>query len=207
LQTDGYVAYDSIGGEKLVHVGCWAHARRKFVDAVKVNPKDGAATAMVTRMDALFLVDRHARQQQLGAEERAALRREHARPQVDEIHAECLKLRSQALPKSALGEAVSYTLNVWARLRRCLDHAEVELSNNVAENSMRPVALGRKNWLHVGSAKSRPKVAAILSVVESCLRIGAPVKECLLTVLPGMNQRKVSNVASLTPARWTAGRT
>ncbi len=84
---------------------------------------------------------------------------------------------------------------------RCL-----QLSNNVAENSMRPVALGRKNWLHVGSAKSGPKVAAILSVVESCRRIGAPVKEYLLAVLPGMNQRKLSEVAPLTPARWKAAR-
>ena len=99
------------------------------------------------------------------------MRREHARPWVDEIHSECVKLRSQLLPKSALGEAVNYTLNMWAKLRRCFDHAEVELSNNVAENSMRPVALGRKNWLHVGSAKSGPKVAAILSVVESCRRL------------------------------------
>jgi len=59
LQTDGYQAYDNIGGDKLVHVGCWAHARRKFVDAVKVNPKDAEAIKMVTRMDALFVVDRH----------------------------------------------------------------------------------------------------------------------------------------------------
>ena len=206
LQTDGYQAYDKVGGAGLIQVGCWAHARRKFVDAVKVNPKDGAAIAMVTRMDALFLVDRHARQQKLGMDERAALRREHARPWVEEIHSECVKLRSQLLPKSALGEAVSYTLNMWAKLRRCLDHAEVELSNNVAENSMRPVTLGRKNWLHVGSPESGSKVAAILSVVESCRRIGAPVKEYLLAVLPGMNQRKVSEVARLTPARWNAAR-
>ena len=157
LQTDGYQVYDQVGGPGLIHVGCWAHARRKFVDAVKVNPKDGAAVAMVTRMDALFLVDRHARQQELGAAERAALRLEHAQPWVDEIHSECVKLRSQLLPKSALGEAVNYTLNMWAKLRRCFDHAEVELSNNVAENSMRPVAIGRKNWLHVGSAKSGPE--------------------------------------------------
>jgi transposase len=206
LQTDGYQVYDQVGGTGLIHVGCWAHARRKFVEAVKVNPKDGAAIAMVTRMDALFLVDRHARQQKLGMDERAALRREHARPWVDEIYSECVKLRSQLLPKSALGEAVSYTLNMWTKLRRCLEHAEVELSNNVAENSMRPVALGRKNWLHVGSAKSGPKVAAILSVVESCRRIGAPVKEYLLAVLPGMNQRKLSEVAPLTPSRWHAAR-
>jgi transposase len=173
---------------------------------VKVNAKDGAAIQMVTRMDALFLVDRHAREQQLNAEDRAALRREHAQAWVEEIHAECVKLRSQLLPKSALGEAVNYTLNMWTKLRRCLDHAEVELSNNIAENSMRPVALGRKNWLHVGSAKSGPKVAAILSVVESCRRLGVPVKEYLLAVLPGMNQKKLSEVASFTPARWNAAR-
>jgi transposase len=158
---------------------------------------------MVTRMDALFLVDRHARQQQLSAEERAALRREHAQVWVDEIQSECRKLRAQRLPKSALGEAVSYTLNMWVKLQRCFDHAEVELSNNVAENSMRPVALGRKNWLHVGSVKSGPKVAAILSVIESCRRLDVPVKDYLLAVLPGMSQRKHSEVTHLTPARWT----
>jgi transposase len=204
LQTDGYQAYDRVGGPGLMQVGCWAHARRKFVDAVKVNPKDGGAIQMVTRMDALFLVDRHAGQQQLRAEQRAALRREHAQAWVEEIHAECRKLRSQVLPKSALGEAVNYTLNMWAKLRRCFDHAEVELSNNIAENSMRPVALGRKNWLHVGSAKSGPKVAAILSVVESCRRLDVAVKEYLLAVLPGMNQRTLSEVSLLTPARWKA---
>lgn len=206
LQTDGYQAYDNIGGDKLVHVGCWAHARRKFVDAVKVNPKDADAIAMVTRMDALFLVDRHAREQQLSGEERLALRREHADSWATEIHDECGKLRQAVLPKSALGQAVSYTLNMWPKLRRCFHYAEVELSNNLAENSMRPIALGRKNWLHVGSAQSGPKVAAILSVVESCKRLGLPVKEYLQAVLPGLGRKKLSEVADLTPARWAAFR-
>ena len=111
-----------------------------------------------------------------------------------------------ALPKSALGQAVTYTLNMWPKLRRCFDYAEVELSNNLAENSMRPVALGRKNWLHVGSAQSGPKVAAILSVVESCRRLGIPAKEYLLAVLPGMARRNLSELATLTPARWAASR-
>ncbi len=206
LQTDGYQAYDNIGGEKLVHVGCWAHARRKFVDAVKVNPQDGPAINMVTRMDALFLVDRQARASQASAQERQALRREYSQSWVQEIHDECRKLRAEVLPKSALGQAVNYTLNMWDKLRRCFDYGEVELSNNVAENSMRPVALGRKNWLHVGSAKSGPKVAAILSVVESCRRLDLPVKDYLLAVLPGMARRKISDAAALTPARWAAAR-
>ena len=117
-----------------------------------------------------------------------------------------MKLSTTVLPKSALGKAVGYTLNMWPKLRRCFDYAEVELSNNLAENSMRPVALGRKNWLHVGSAKAGPKVAAILSVVESCRRLGVPVKEYLLDVLPGMSRRSMAQVAELTPARWAQSR-
>ena len=101
---------------------------------------------------------------------------------------------------------MNYTLNQWKKLKRCLEFAEVELSNNLAENSMRPIALGRKNWLHVGSEKSGPKVAAILSVVESCRRLGLPVKEYLGDVLPGLARRTLSQVARLTPARWAASR-
>ena len=71
---------------------------------------------------------------------------------------------------------------------------------------MRPVALGRKNWLHVGSAKSGPKVAAIMSVIESCKRLGVSAKDYLLDVLPGLNHRKLSEIANLTPARWAARR-
>jgi hypothetical protein len=206
LQTDGYQAYERVGGRKLVHVGCWAHARRKFVDAVKVNQEDGAAIAMVTRMDALFLIDRQARQHGLSLEERQQQRREHAAEWLDEIRTACLELARQVLPKSALGQAVSYTLNMWAKLHRCFEHPEVELSNNLAENSMRPVALGRKNWLHVGSVQAGPKVAAILSVIESCRRIGVPVKDYLSAVLPGLHRRTLSQVALLTPARWWASR-
>ena len=206
LQTDGYAAYDDVGGPKLVQVGCWAHARRKFVDAVKLNPQDAEAIAMVTRMDALFLIDRDARQRELSAEERLAQRRQCAEEWLTAIRETSLRLSREALPKSALGQAVTYTLNQWPKLRRCFDYAEVELSNNLAENSMRPIALGRKNWLHVGSPQSGPKVAAILSVVESCRRLGVPVKQYLTAVLPGLNRRTLSQVANLTPARWTASR-
>jgi transposase len=206
LQTDGYQAYDGVGGPMMVHVGCWAHARRKFVDAVKVNPQDAEAVKMVVRMDALFLVDRNARQQCLSGAERLALRREHARPWVDEMREVCLSLSRQVLPQSALGKAAAYTLNMWAKLKRCFEYEEVELSNNLAENSMRPVALGRKNWLHVGSVQAGPKVAAILSVVESCRRLDVPVKEYLAAVLPGMDRRKLAEISTLTPARWSAAR-
>jgi hypothetical protein len=173
---------------------------------VKVNPADAEAVKMVVRMDALFLVDRDARQKEMSAAERLAQRKELAEAWVKEIHEACKMLRRTALPQSALGKAAAYTLNLWPKLVRCLEYEEVELSNNLAENSMRGVALGRKNWLHVGSVKAGPKVAAILSVVESCRRIGAPVKEYLAGVLPGLDRRTLREVASLTPARWLAAR-
>ena len=110
--------------------------------------------------------------------------------------------RYRVLPKSKLGEGVGYALGQWARLTPFLDYAELELSNNLAENSMRPAVLGRKNWIHVGSVSAGPKVAAILSVVESCRRMGIPVRQYLLSVLPGMGDRKVSEVDELTPSAW-----
>jgi transposase len=206
LQTDGYQAYDGVGGPKLVHVGCWSHARRKFVDVVKVHPQDAEAMKMVVRMDALFLVDREARQQAMTHTERLAFRREHARPWVDEIREACIRVSRQMLPQSALGKAAAYVLNMWAKLERCFEYEQVELSNNLAENSMRPVALGRKNWLHVGSVKAGPKVAAILSVVESCRRLTLPVKDYFSAVLPGLHRRTLSQVVDLTPARCSAAR-
>src|ERR1700691_5691939 len=130
---------------------------------------------MVTRMDALFLIDRDARQRGLSSQERLRQRGEYSEEWLAGSQGACVELSREALPKSALGQAAAYTLNMWPKLRRCFDYAEVELSNNLAENSMRPVALGRKNWLHVGSAQSGPKVAAILSVVESCRRMRVPV--------------------------------
>ena len=97
---------------------------------------------------------------------------------------------------------MGYALGQWARLTPFLDYPELELSNNLAENSMRPAVLGRKNWIHVGSVEAGPRVAAILSVVESCRRMGIPVRQYLLSVLPGMADRKVSEVDELTPSAW-----
>jgi hypothetical protein len=112
--------------------------------------------------------------------------------------------RDASLPSSALGKAASYTLAQWKKLTRFLEHGEVELSNNLAENSMRPVAIGRKNWIHVGSRQAGPKVAAILSIVETCRRITVPIREYLAAVLPGIADVSIQRLAGLTPAAWAA---
>lgn len=202
LQTDGYQAYDKVGATGVVRAACWAHARRKFYEASKLNPKDAASVEMVGLMDELFAIDREAREAGMSVEARHSLRQEKAAPLVERIGKKLRELRPTVLPKSALGESITYTLNLWPRLQVFLTHPVVELSNNLAENSMRGVALGRKNWIHLGDAKAGPRVAAILSIAETCKRLGLPLREYLLDVLPGMADRKRSEVAELTPTRW-----
>ena len=207
LQTDGYGAYDQVGGPKLVHAVCWSHSRRKFFEAAKLNPADAAATRIVARIDDLFGIDALARAQSLDHAARHALRLERAKPLVEIIRGEVEAARDAALPASALGKAANYTLTLWRKLTRFLEYPELELSNNLAENSMRPVALGRKNWIHVGSRQAGPKVAAILSIVESCRRLKIPIREYLAGVLPGLADRPVQRVAELTPTAWAARKT
>ena len=204
LQTDGYGAYDHVGGPRIVHAACWAHARRKFFEAAKLNPSDVAATRIVELIDELFGIDAQARQQNLDHAARHALRLEWTQPLVGIIRGEVEAARDASLPSSALGKAANYTLSLWRKLTRFLEYPELELSNNLAENSMRPVALGRKNWIHVGSQQAGPKVAAILSIVESCRRLKIPIREYLAGVLPGLADRSVQRLAELTPAAWAA---
>jgi transposase len=208
LQTDGFISYVSgVGGPKMVHAACWSHSRRKFVDAIKLNKLDAASISIVELMDKLFAIDARARDEKMDHAARHALRQQEAPPLLDKIHAQILALSKNVLPKSAAGEACTYTVNLWKKLTRFLEYPELELSNNLAENSMRGVALGRKNWTHIGSQQAGPRVAAILSVVESCRRLRIPVREYLNEILPGLANRSIQQVADLTPAAWAARHT
>lgn len=202
LQTDGYAAYDQIGGPKIVHACCWSHAERYFSDAVQLSPQDRMATAIVARIDELFAIDGEARRQGLNVEARHALRQQQSRPLLDEIRKQIEAARSLALPGGALAKACHYTLTLWQKLARFLEYPELELSNNLAENSMRPVALGRRNWIHIGSAQAGPKIAAILSVVESSRRLKLPVRNYLAAVLPGLADLPIQRLPELTPSAW-----
>ena len=207
LQTDGYTAYDQIGGTRMVHAACWAHARRQFFEAVQLNPRDPVATPIVARMDELFAIDAEARRRVISLTERHALRQERAKPLLDDIRSKVEAAQSVALPSSALSKACQYTLALWRKLTRFPEYPELELSNNLAENSMRPVALGRKNWIHIGSPQAGPKIAAILSVVESCRRLKLPVRDYLAAVLPGFGDLPIQRLPDLTPAACVAQHT
>jgi len=204
LQSDGYAAYDHVGGPKIVHAACWAHARRKFFQAVELNPQDQSAIGIVAQIDELFALDAQAREQRLNQEERRLLRLEKSKPLLDQIKSAIQTARAEALPKSVLAKACNYTLTLWIRLTRFLAHSELELSNNLAENAIRPVALGRRNWIHIGSEQAGPRVAAIISVVETCRRLKIPIRDYLCSVLPGLANFPINRIAELTPAAWLA---
>jgi transposase len=208
LQTDGYAAYDrGVGGAKMVHAACWSHARRYFIDAIKLNKQDVESVRIVKLMDDLFAIDARARDEKMDRAGRHALRLEEAPPLLDKIHEQILAMSKIVLPKSAAGKACSYALKLWKRLTIFLQYPELELSNNLAENSMRGVALGRKNWIHIGSKHAGPRVAAILSVVESCRRLEIPIRDYLADILPGLVNTSIQRVAELTPTAWIAKRT
>jgi transposase len=202
LQSDGYAAYEQVGGPKMVHAGCWAHARRKFLDALKLHPDDRVAAHLVSQIDDLFSIDAEARAAHLDSTARQQLRLERAQPLLTGLKPQIEAVQAQALPASALGKAARYTLALWPKLTRFLQYPELELSNNLAENSMRPIALGRKNWIHLGSPQAGPKVAAILSIVESCRRLQIPVRDYLAEVLPGLAHWSIQHLKDRTPAAW-----
>ena len=107
-------------------------------------------------------------------------------------------------PKSVAGKAIDYTLKRWAELTQFMKYPVIELSTNWAENSMRPIAIGRRNWLHLGSKEAGPKIAAIFSIVESCRKLGAPIRHYLADVLPGLADRSIHELAGLTPSAYAA---
>jgi len=165
---------------------------------------DHQGAGIVALMDDLFAIDREAREQNLDHAQRNALRKERAPELLERLRTAALTLNKTALPKSAAGQAANYTLSYWSKLTVFLKYPELELSTNLAENAMRSIAIGRKNWLHLGSKEAGPKIAAIFSVVESCRRLNIPIRKYLGDVLPGLANRSIQSLAELTPTAYAA---
>ena len=157
-------------------------------------------------MDSLFAMDREAREQNLSLDARHALRQERAPGILAELHAllAAMKESDLILPQSIEGKAIAYTLKRWKELTHFIKHPVIELSTNWAENSMRPVAIGRRNWLHLGSKEAGPKIAAIFSIVESCRKLDVPIRKYLADVLPGLADRSIQTLAELSPVAYAA---
>ena len=190
----------------MVHACCWAHARRKFLEVLKLHPEDRVAARLVSQPDDLFAIDAEARIARLDSAARHRRRLERARPLLDQLKPQIEAAQAAALPASALGKAVRYPLALWPKLTRFLQYPELELSNTLAENSRRPIARGRNNWIHLGSPQAGPKAAAILSIVESCRRLQIPIRDYLADVLPGLAQWSIQHLKDRTPAAWASCR-
>ena len=171
IQTDGYSGYDFLDHrEEVRHAGCLAHVRRKFMDLIKAQGKNrpsGSADQALAYIQQLYGLEKQARQQKLSAEEILTLRREQARPIMEQFHQWLCKRSSQAPPKGLLGKAISYTLNQWNRLQVYLDEPLLTPDNNPAENAIRPFVLGRKNWLFAGTPQGAEASAMLFSLIET----------------------------------------
>ena len=203
LQCDAYRAYDKLG-EGIVYVGCMAHARRGFVDALKLAPHNPLPVEILQRIGQLYGVEQEARAARLGPAERQALRQHKSVPVMAALKDRLAQIRQEIPPGGKLAQACDYALSQWSRLEEYLKEGQLEIDNNWCEGSMRPVALGRKNWLHLGSPEAGPKVAAILSIVETCRRLDINLRAYLSDVLPKMGEWPANRVAELTPAAWKA---
>jgi transposase len=169
LQTDGYDGYNAIVAlNGLTHIGCMAHARRKFSDAVKAQgkkKKTGKAHRGLALIQKLYRIEKQARK--LEPEQRHDHRQRHARPILDELRTWLDQALPQVPPTSATGKALNYLHKEWDKLIRYLDDGRLEIDNNLAENAIRPFVLGRKNWLFSNSVKGVKASANLYSLIET----------------------------------------
>ena len=172
VQTDGYVGYDFLDGVKgVAHIGCWAHARRKFMDAHKARPKKikkpGSTDQALKFIKDIYRVEHKAKNGNISGLELLELRQKEAKPVLDKMHAWLMKRSRQVVPKSLLGKAISYTLKQWHRLIGYLEIPLATPDNNLAENSIRPFCVGRRNWLFSGTPEGAQASATIYSLIET----------------------------------------
>jgi transposase len=203
VQCDGYDAYDDLG-PNIVYAGCLAHARRKFVEAAKVAPLDPLPPEVLAQLGQIYGVEQEARQAGLAAAQRLALRQQKSVPLMAALKERVVAIRQQIVPGSTLAKACDYLLNQWSRLEVFLQDGRLEADNNWCEGGLRPLVLGRKNWLHIGSEQAGPKVAAIASIVETCRRLDINLRQYRNDVLPKLGDWPITRVAELTPSAWKA---
>lgn len=201
LQSDAYQGYDELKkSSSILWFACWAHARRYFKDAQE-NAK-APASKILKFIQSLYVIEEEARSQGLSADQRQQLRQSKARPILNALEQYLHVLQLDVLPKSDIGKAVSYCLRRWDSLTRYVDHGEVEIDNNLCENSLRGVGLGRKNYLFAGSEAGGRKAAVIYSIVETCKRLKIDAYQYLVDVLTRLPSTPVERLEELTPVAW-----
>ncbi len=196
LQTDGYAAYDQFrkrDGVTLLH--CMAHARRKFKEAEN-NDKERSTYALKAFQE-IYTIEREIKD--LSGEERKTIRQKSIVPKLEELYLWMSEQYKHATPKSPIGKALAYSLKLWQGLITFTTDGQLEIDNNRIENEIRPVALGRKNYLFAGSHESAQRIAMIYSLLASCKTNGIDPTKWLTKVLEELPNRNVNEIDDLLP--------
>jgi transposase len=203
LQVDGYTGYDEVVRKPgIVRACCMAHIRRHFEEALDSDSQ--RARYALEQIGPWFEVERRAAEAQMDATGRLTLRQELAVPSMDAFGAWLKEQLTQVLPKSPIGKAVAYALDQWPALKPYQTDGRIELSNNLVENAVRPVALGRKNYMFAGSHDAAGRAAMVYSLADSAKRVGLDPFDYfrgILTQLPAATQ---DQLAQFLPAAWKA---
>ena len=210
LQADGYAGYNVLyrdpktkAPRDVIEVGCWAHSRRKFTDVLEKTPSPIAAEAVV-RIGELFAIERDIK----GAppDERRRVRQELALVKLEALRPWFeAQLRGLA-SDSTLAKACRYPLNRWAAMIRYCDDGLLEISNNLVENALRGVALGRRNWMFIGSIKGGDASALFYSLVESCRLNGVEPEAWFTDIIERIGDHPINRIDELLPWEWQAAR-
>ena len=207
LQADAYRAYDAMFKNRrqdLTEVACWAHVRRYFFEAQTSDLC--RATVMLAYIQLLYEVERNASQGNLKPEQRRELRQTKSRPILEDIKNYLQTEKPKVLPKSPIGDAIDYTLSNWEALLRYTEDGELEIDNNGAERSLRPIVVGRNNWLFYGSDKGGRTGAVLSSLIASCKRLRVEPFGYLRDLFARISSHPHHRLDELLPDRWQAAK-
>jgi transposase len=202
LICDDYGGYKASFASGITEVGCMAHARRKFFD-LHANGTSHIAGQALQTIALLYDIEREV--QNLSAEDRQAIRQDKSRRIADALHGWMLTQRSQVAHGGATAKALDYSLKRWQALTRFIDDGRLPIDNNWIENQMRPIAIGRKNWLFAGSLLAGQRAAAIMSLIQSAKLNGHDPHAYLRDVLRRLPTHRASQIGELLPHRWRPG--
>jgi len=201
LQADAYAGYNlCYASGKIIEVGCWAHSRRKFVEARLHAKVPTLADTVLNYIGKLYEIERKAKE--LPEIKRYYYRRYHAKPWLKIIYRWLKKYQPITLPKSPLGQAIQYSLNHWQALTNYLRKGYLSIDNNCAERAIKPIVIGRKNYLFAGSHQGAENAAVIYSLIHTCKALGLNTYDYLKSVLEKLPTTLMKNIADLLPQHW-----
>jgi transposase len=203
LQADAYAGFNALyAGGRIVEVGCWAHARRKFFEIAEAAPKDTRTSAhdALDWIGRLYAIEAEIRDKP--PDEKRQIRQERSLPVLGEFRAWLETTLRAVLPRSPTAGAIGYALSNWSALSRYVESGILDIDNNACERAMRPIALGRKNWLFAGSDRGGRAAAIAFSLIQTCKLHRVEPFAYLADVLRRLPNHPINRVAELLPFRW-----